>query len=69
MGVRLIWYGCPPASMSVSTPTVEYNYPPMVDRFLSLLTLAYLISAIVVTPSFFIIAMVSTYVFCFAMFL
>ena len=30
MGVRLIWYGCPPASMGVSTPTVEYNSPPMV---------------------------------------
>ena len=29
MGVRLIWYGCPPASMGVSTPTVEYNSPPM----------------------------------------
>ena len=29
MGVRLIWYGCQPASMGVSTPTVEYNYPPM----------------------------------------
>ena len=29
MGVRLIWYGCPTASMGVSTPTVEYNSPPM----------------------------------------
>ena len=29
MGVRLIWYGCPPASMGVWTPTVEYNSPPM----------------------------------------
>ena len=32
MGVRLIWYGCPPASMGVSTPTVEYNSPPMDSR-------------------------------------
>ena len=32
MGVRLVWYGCPPASMGVSTPTVEYNSPPMLDR-------------------------------------
>ena len=29
MGARLVWYGCPPASMGVSTPTVEYNSPPM----------------------------------------
>ena len=32
MGVRLTWYGCPPASMGVSTPTVEYNSPPMPGR-------------------------------------
>ena len=33
MDVRLIWYGCPPASMGVSTPTVEYNSPPMATNF------------------------------------
>ena len=29
MGVRFTCYGCPPASMGVLTPTVEYNSPPM----------------------------------------
>ena len=29
MGVRLIWYGCPPASMDVSTHTVENSSPSM----------------------------------------
>ena len=32
MGVRLIWYGCQPVSMGVSTPTVEYNSPPMAEN-------------------------------------
>ena len=29
MGVRFTCYGCPPASVGVLTPTVEYNSPPM----------------------------------------
>ena len=31
VGVRLIWYGCCPASMGVLTPAVEYNSPPMLQ--------------------------------------
>ena len=29
MGVRFTCCGCPPASVGVLTPTVEYNSPPM----------------------------------------
>ena len=43
MGVRLIWYGCPPASMGVSTPTVEYNSPPMPKTLLEKLCLTLLV--------------------------
>ena len=32
MGVFAIWYGCRPTSMGVSTPTAEYNSPPMLRK-------------------------------------
>ena len=32
VGVLIIRYGCQPASMGVSTPTVEYNSSPMILR-------------------------------------